>query len=307
MRGRFTILGTSSAIPTKERNHPAVYFQFGSDGFLFDCGEGTQRQLQLAGISFFGIDKIFITHLHGDHVLGLPGLLQTLDFHDKGYVEIYGPKGVKDLVELSTTRCFYINTEDMEVKTFEVEASPEGTFTILETDTYRVLGAKMLHSVECFGYAFEERERFKFDKNLVRELGLKANHFKELKERGYTTVGGRVFKKEELGTYQRGFKFVYITDTYYTENIFPLAENADYLILECTFFNEEDLARETKHLSFTIFARDIYPRLKELNVKNIYLTHFSRRYKDLTPFEEGIKRYKMENVFLARDFLTVEF
>ena len=88
MRGRFTILGTSSAIPTKERNHPAVYFQWGGEAFLFDCGEGTQRQIQIAELSFYKIDKIFVTHLHGDHVLGLPGLLQTLDFHDKRYVEV---------------------------------------------------------------------------------------------------------------------------------------------------------------------------------------------------------------------------
>jgi ribonuclease Z len=114
-------------------------------------------------------------------------------------------------------------------------------------------------------------------------------------------------KREELGSYKRGFKFVYITDTYYNENIFPLAENADYLIIECTFFDEEDLARETKHLSFTIFAEKIYPKLKELNVKNIFLTHFSRRFKDLTPFEEGIKKYKMDNVRLAQDFTSVEF
>ena len=306
MRGRFTILGTSSAIPTKERNHPAVYFQWGGEAFLFDCGEGTQRQIQLADLSFYKIDKIFITHLHGDHVLGLPGLLQTLDFHDKRYVEIYGTPGIGELVKLSTTRCFYINTEDLKVEVKEIPPTQEVN-TVLETDTYKVLSIGLNHTVECLGYAFEEKEKFKYDRQKVRELGLRANHFKELEEKGHTTVNGKKIEKHQLGEFKKGFKFAYITDTYYTENIFKLAEGADYLILECTYFDEDEYAEAVKHLSFNIFRTKIYPKLLQLGVKNIILTHFSRRYKDLSKFEEAIRNHKMENVYLAHDLMGFEF
>ena len=306
MKGRFTILGTSSAIPTKERNHPAVYLQYGSEAFLFDCGEGTQRQIQIAELSFFKIDKVFITHLHGDHVLGLPGLLQTLDFHEKRYIEIYGTPGIKRLVELSTTQCFYINTEDLKVEVKEIEPTDEVNL-VLETETYRVLSIGLNHTVECIGYSFEEKERFKYNRQKVKELNLKAEHFKELEEKGFTTLNGKKIYKDELGEFKRGFKFTYITDTYYTENIFKLAEGSDYLILECTYFDEDEYAKAVKHLSFNIFRTKIYPKLKELNVKDIILTHFSRRYKELTKFEEAIKKHNMENVYLAKDFTSFTF
>ena len=306
MRGRFTILGTSSAIPTKDRNHPSVYLQWENKAMLFDCGEGTQRQIQLADLSFFKIGKIVITHLHGDHVLGLPGLLQTLDFHEKDYVEIYGTPGLGELVHLSTTRCFYINTEDLRLKVEEIEPTDE-VYKVLETDRYRILSVGLNHSVDCLGFAFEEREKFKYDRQKVRALNLRANHFKELEERGYTTLNGRKVFKEELGEVRKGFKFVYITDTYYTENIFKLAEGADYLVLECTYFDEDEYAQMVKHLSFNIFRERIYPRLLELGVKNIILTHFSRRYGDLSVFEKAIREQRMENVFLARDLMEITF
>ncbi|HID79711.1 MAG TPA: ribonuclease Z [Aquifex aeolicus] len=306
MKGFFTILGTSSAIPAKDRNHPAIFFQYQGEAFLFDCGEGTQRQIQIAGHSFYKIGKIFITHLHGDHVLGLPGLLQTLDFHDKPFVEIYGPPGIKRLIELSTTQCFYINTQELKVEVKEIKPTDE-IVTVLETDNYRIKTIGLDHTVDCLGYAFEEREKFKYDSKKVKELHLKPQHFKELEILGYTTVGGKEIFKSQLGELKKGFKFVYITDTYYTENIFKLTQSADYLVLECTYFDEEEYAREAKHLSFNIFREKIYPKLLELGVKKIILTHFSRRYKDLSLFEEEIKNLKMENVVIARDLLNFTF
>ncbi len=273
---------------------------------LFDCGEGTQRQIQLAELSFFKIDLIFITHLHGDHVLGLPGLLQTLDFHEKRKVSIFGPPGIGKLVKLSTTECFYINTDDMEVRVEEFEPSNE-PFEVFKGENFTVRGIALDHTVPCVGYAFEEHSKFKFDKTKVRKLGLKAHHFKELEERGQTEVNGKPVRKEELGEVKRGFKWCYITDTYYTENIFKLTENADFVIIECTFFDEENTAKQVKHLTFKTFKEKIYPVFLEQGVRRIILTHFSRRYKDLKPFEEEIKQSKMENVILARDLLTFEF
>jgi ribonuclease Z len=307
MKGRLTILGTSSAIPTKDRNHAAIYLQFGGEAFLFDCGEGTQRQIQKAGLSFFKIDKIFITHLHGDHVLGLPGLLQTLDFHDKTYIEIYGTQGLKRLVELATTQCFYINTEDMTIQVGEIPTTDE-PYLVCEGDNYTVKSIGLNHSVPCLGYAFEEKEKFKYDKAKVKQLGLKAQNFKELELTGKTRVGENTYSKEDLGFIQKGFKFVYITDTYLTPNMFKLTEGgADFVVIESTYFDENETAKEKKHLSFDLFRKEIYPIFKQQGVKKIILTHFSRRYKDLTPFEEAIKKYQMEEVYLAHDLMSFEF
>ncbi|NPB04878.1 MAG: ribonuclease Z [Aquificae bacterium] len=306
MKGRFTVLGTSSAIPTKERNHPAVYLQYGPTALLFDCGEGTQRQIQKAELSFFKIDHIFITHLHGDHTLGLPGLLQTLDFHEKEKVSLFGPPGLKKLVELSTRECFFVSTGGLEVEVKEFEPSDE-PFEVLRTESFTVRAVGLDHTVPCLGYSFEEPPKFKFDKELVKRLGLRAHHFKELEKKGETAVGGRVYRKEELGTLRRGFKWCYLTDTYYTENLFKLTEGADFVVLECTYLDEEETAKEVKHLTLKTFAEKVYPVFREQGVKTVVLTHFSRRYKDLKPFEEAIKRYGLEGVVLAKDLLTFEF
>ncbi|MEO2154289.1 MAG: ribonuclease Z [Nanoarchaeota archaeon] len=313
MKGRFIILGTSSAIPTKERNHSAIYFQYKNNSFLFDCGEGTQRQIQIANLSFFRIEKIFISHLHGDHTLGLPGLLQTLDFHDKDYLEIYGPKGIKELINL-VPKCFYLNTEDLKINVFELEELAKNNnrevnqvFKVFEDNDFIINSIKLNHTVNSFAYSFKEKSILKIDKEKISKLKLSSLEIKELIEKKEIIKGGKEINLKDISYLKKGFKFTYIADTYYTENIFKIAKDSDYLIIECTYFNENDLAKEYKHLSFDIFKKEIYPKLKELNVKNIILTHFSRRYKDLSIFEEEIKRSKMKNVYLAYDFMKFEF
>ncbi len=301
MKGRFIILGTSSAIPTKERNHSAIYFQYKDKVFLFDCGEGTQRQIQRADLSFFKIDDIFISHLHGDHVLGLPGLLQTLDFHDKKSINIFGPSGIKELLEL-IPKCFYLNTEDLKINVKELK---EGV--IYSTKEFLIESLPLNHTVECFGFSFKEKDYLKLNKEKIRELGLSNLEIKELIEKGKLIKNNETIYLKDVSFIKKGFKFTYIPDTYYTENIFRLAKDSDYLIIECTYFNENDLAKEYKHLSLDIFIKKIYPKLKSLNVKNVILTHFSRRYKDLSIFEEELRRNNIKNVSLAYDLMKVEF
>jgi ribonuclease Z len=330
MRGKLVILGTSSAVPTKDRNHSAVYLQFSSLAYLFDCGEGTQRQIQKANVSFFKINSIFITHLHGDHVLGLPGLLQTLDFHDKKEINIYGPPGIKKLVDLSTKECFYINTEDLKINTIEIEPADEEPVLIMENNDIRVYAISLNHSVISLGFRLEEKEKFKYQKEKIEKLKITPVEFQELKEKGFIPLDNKrkeillkekeIFKerekifqkgvihKEDLGEYKKGFSFVYFGDTYYTENIHKLVkENDDFVILECTFLNENNYAEEMKHLSLDIFLKKIYPDFHNKRVKHIILTHFSRRYKDLKPFEEILKANRVENVLLAYDLMQFEF
>jgi ribonuclease Z len=300
MKGRIVFLGTSSAIPTKDRNHSSIFFQYQNNLFLFDCGECTQRQLIKKGLSFYKIDNIFLSHLHGDHVLGIPGLLQTLDFHGKEKINIYGPSGTKELIN-NILKCFYIG-ETIKVNVKEIS---EGI--IFNTSEFFIESAKLNHTVECFGFSFKEKDYLKLNKDKIKLFNLSNLEIKELLDKKRIKKGGKTIKIEDISYLKKGFKFTYIADTYYTENIFKLAKNSDILVIECTYFDQNEEAKEYKHLSFEIFKEKIYPKLKKLNVKKIYLTHFSRRFKDLTIFEEAIKKEKMNNVFLAHDFLEVHF
>lgn len=300
MKGKIVFLGTSSAIPTKERNQSSIFFQYKNNFFLFDCGEGTQRQIIKKGLNFYKINKVFISHLHGDHTLGIPGLLQTLEFHNKKNIEIYGPKGIKELLK-RIKECFFIGDE-MEIKVYEISEN-----FVLENNDFTIKAIKLNHTIESYAYSFKEKDYLKLDKEKLRELGLKNLEIKELIKKGNIIKKGKTIRLEDLSFLKKGFKFTYIADTYYTENIFKIAKESDILVIECTYFDEKKEAEKYKHLSFEIFKEELYPKLVDLGVKKIILTHFSRRFKDLKIFEKAIKENKMRNVILAYDFLEIKF
>ncbi|MBI2657082.1 MBL fold metallo-hydrolase, partial [Candidatus Woesearchaeota archaeon] len=154
---QITFLGTSSMVPTKERNQIAVFLSYGTEGILFDCGEGTQRQFKIAGISLTKVTKILISHWHGDHVLGLPGLMQTLSSLDyTGQLEIYGPEGTKKRMEKMFEAFVFDKRLDFAVK--EVK---NGHF--FENDDFIIEAYQLEHGIETLGYRFIEKDRRKVD------------------------------------------------------------------------------------------------------------------------------------------------
>lgn len=301
MKGKLVFLGTSSAIPTKERNNPGIYFQFFNNFFLFDCGEGIQRQLIKANINFNKIQKIFISHFHGDHVLGLPGLLQTFDFHQKKEIQIIGPKGISEVIENIKNLSYFDNSTKINILQFDCSNELK---TIFDEKNYLIKTIKLNHSIDCVAYSFEQKEYFKYSKQKIKEFNLNNQDFVNLEKKGFTIKNGRKIYKEDIGEIKKGFKFCYISDTYKTENIFKIAENSDYLVIECTYFDEEELAEEYKHLTL-YYILENYEKFKEIGVKKIILTHFSQRYKNLERYLNEIKKRKIEDIILARDFLEI--
>ena len=300
MKGKVVLLGTSSAMPTKDRNNSGVYLRYKGEGFLFDCGEGTQRQIMRAGLSIYRIDKIFISHLHTDHILGLPGLIETLDMHDKDSIEIHSVKGLKNVIDCVLNGVIY--APDIQININEHSFSAD-VFTIFEGKEFRIKAVGLNHVVDCLGFSFEEKPKRKYNKEKIKQLDLQGSDFIQLEKVGYINKNGKIIKKEEITFVEKGFKFTYIPDTYRTENIIKLAKESDLLVIESTYLNEENKAREYGHLTLE-YILQIYP---ELECKKIVLTHFSRRYSSLKEFENRIREEGITNIFLGHDFMEISF
>lgn len=300
MKGKVVLLGTSSAMPTKDRNNSGVYLRYKGEGFLFDCGEGTQRQIMRAGLSIYRIDKIFISHLHTDHILGLPGLIETLDMHDKDSIEIHSVKGLKNVIDCVLNGVIY--APDIQININEHSFSAD-VFTIFEGKEFRIKAVGLNHVVDCLGFSFEEKPKRKYNKEKIKQLDLQGSDFIQLEKVGYINKNGKIIKKEEITFVEKGFKFTYIPDTYRTENIIKLAKESDLLVIESTYLNEENKAREYGHLTLE-YILQIYP---ELECKKIVLTHFSRRYSSLEEFENRIREEGITNIFLGHDFMEISF
>ncbi len=301
MKGKVVLLGTSSAVPTKERNNSSIFLKYKGEAFLFDCGEGTQRQIIKADLNMYRINHIFISHLHSDHVLGLPGLIQTIDFlGEKEKINVHSVVGIKEKGECLLKGSIY--QPEMETVFHEYEHSDE-PFKIVETDDYTVKGISLNHTVECFGFSFEEKEKVVFDKRKIAELSLSKEDFVSFREKGFTERNGKKIYLQEVSRKQKGFKFTYIPDTYKTENILKISKESDILVIECTYLDEEEKARKYKHLTLE-YILEIHPLLK---CKKIILTHFSRRYSSMDVFKRKIKEKGIENIFIGKDFMGFEF
>lgn len=293
-----TFLGTSHAVPTKEKNQTSILLRYGSEGILVDCGEGTQRQFKIMGISPTKITKILITHWHGDHILGLPGLLQTLALGNYSKtLEIYGPRGTKEFMKLMLE--MFIFQEKIKVDVHEVS---EGVF--FENKDFFLEARKMKHQAPCLAYSFNEKKKFRIDIGKLKKAGFKQGPWlKDLQEGKDGKFEG---KKIELKKYTKeiqGKRISFIFDTMINENCLDIAEDADVLISEACFLKpEEALAEERFHLT----AEQIANIAKKANVKKLILTHISQRYdrKEKLILDEAKKIFK--NSELAKDFMKIE-
>ncbi len=300
MKGKVVLLGTSSGIPTKDRNTTSIYFQYLGKSFLFDCGEGTQRQIFKADLNINKIDYIFFTHLHGDHILGAPGLIQTLDFHGKKKLKIFGTPSTSEKIDCLIKGSVY--NKEIELDINEIQP-PDKVQKVYQEEDFYINAVSMNHVIDCVGYSFIEKDKIVYDKDKIKKLGLKREDFIKLETEGFTIKDNKKIKKEELTITKKGFKFTFITDTYKTKNIIDLAKDSDILVIESTYFDEEDKAKEYKHLTFK-YILQIYP---QLNCKKIILTHFSRKYASLEIFKKEIERRKLNNIYIGYDFFSIEF
>jgi ribonuclease Z len=291
-------LGTSGSAPTASRSATAVLVRRGGDRLLFDCGEGTQRQLMRSVVGLPDLEQIFITHFHADHYLGLPGMLKTFALRQRELpLTVYGPPGLRELYG-SLGRVF--GRLPYPVETVEVRAGE-----VLERDGYRVLVYPVHHGVAAVGYAVVEDPRpGRFDLEAADALGVPNGPERGALQRGesITLDDGRVLTPDAvLGEARRGRRIVLPGDTAPAETVRLLAEGADVLVHEATFGEEERVrAGETSH-STAVQAAEI---ARDAGVQLLALTHISTRY-----FGPELAR-EAQAVFAAtvvpRDFDVIE-
>jgi ribonuclease Z len=297
-RMELVFLGTSSAIPTEYRNHSAIALKAFGEIMLFDCGEGTQLQMSKAKISPMKISKIFLTHYHGDHILGLPGIIQSIAFRGrKEPLHIFGPKGLVGIINAIRNLGYF--SLPFEIYIHEVD---EGI--ILEEENYIISCSKMSHSVIDFAYSITEKRRPKFIREKAIALGIKPGpDFGKLQQGVTVKVGDKTILPEQvLGEERKGRKIVYSGDTSPNERMIKFAEDADILIHESTFEGKYgDKSYETGH-STAVQAAEI---AKKANVRKLILTHVSTRYKKSDKLEKEAKEI-FENSQVAEDFMQIE-
>lgn len=294
-RMKITFLGTSAMLPTKERNPNAIFISCNNEGILIDCAEGTQRQLRYAGISPTKVTKLLITHWHGDHVLGIPGLMQSLGASNyTKKLEIYGPKGSKNFFKNMMNGLAFKSRIKYELKEIENKK-------FFENDDFYLEAENVKHSITCLSYNFIEKDKLKINIDYTKKFNLIRHPLLGELQRGKDIVyQGKKIKVKDATIVKKGKKISFILDTYYDKKLVSIAKNADLLICESTWI-ERDKLIDKEHLS----AKDSSLLAKRAKVKRLILTHFSQRYKNL---DEMLKEAKKEfnNVELAQDLMNLE-
>ena len=298
---RVVFLGTSGSVPTLKRSLPAVVVQCPRDQWMFDCGENVQRQMMQAKVSFHRKMKIFITHLHGDHVLGLPGLLQTMALMDrKEPVQVYAPKGLKEFLLCTKETLNFGLTYPVEIN----EILSEGI--VCDEAEYQVIATKSNHAIASYAYAFVEKPRpGKFYPKKAVALGVPAGELWSKLQRGeevQTTNGDVVKPSDVMGPMRPGRKIVYTGDTKPFKNFAKFAEGADLVIHDCTFDNSLTEKADTDGHSTPSQAA---AQAKAANAKKLVLFHISARYPDASLLLEQAKEV-FSNTILAEDYLELE-
>ena len=290
-------LGTGGIMPTKERNVPSIALRYKGEIILWDVGEGTLRQLNTAKLSPMRIEKIFITHFHGDHYLGLMSLIQTMTLWNREKpLYIYGPKYTFEFIQNYLKSGFF-------APSFEIHVHELGEAR-LKFEDYEIWSFKVEHGIPALGYEFKEKDkRGSFDLEKIRELGLKPGPWmKELELKGKIEINGKLLYLEDVtGERRRGIKVVYTGDTEPCKRTGLFSERADLLIHEATYLTGEE--RGESYHSTVSEACDV---AKKAKVKLLALFHRAPRYK----YDEYLQKAKQlcdHKFIVPKDFDRIGF
>jgi len=287
---KVTFLGTSAEIPTAKRNHFSALLTYNEENILVDCGEGTQRQFRKAGLNPCKITRILLTHIHGDHIFGLPGLISTLNHSEYNRdLFVYGPKGIKKFLQgfldLNLKRNFKIILEEVSGKFFE-------------NDKFYLESGEMKHGIPTNAYSFVLKDKLRIDKSKLNKLNLKPGSFLNEVLQGKDIIyENRRLKSKNLTYLEKGKKISFVLDTLDNPRIISLVKNSDLLVCESTF--GKDLikeAKEKKHLT-SIQVGNI---AKKAKVKELVLVHISSRY------EKNLKEILNETTSIFKKTLLVK-
>ncbi len=291
-------LGTSASAPSIHRGLSAQVIKHNEHRFLIDCGEGTQRQILQSGLGFKHLNRILITHSHLDHILGLAGLVSTyMRWEAIDQLDIYGGKAslerVSDLLYTVVLR----NTKPpMDIRLNEIKPG-----VIIEEEDFTVSAFPVQHrGADCFGFRFDEKGRQPFLAEKAEALGVPAGPLRRDLVRGQqiTLENGTVIHPEDvLGEFKPGIHLVHVGDVGNTTSLLEHVQGADALVIEATYLDEEEnLAKQFAHLT----ARQAAELAVAAGVKQLYLTHISRRYREKEVLTEAEAVFS--NVRIARDF-----
>lgn len=291
-------LGTSASAPSVKRGLSASIVRCGEYRFLVDCGEGTQRQILQSGAGFKNLTRVLLTHGHLDHILGLGGLMSTfLRWEAIEELEIFGGKNALDRVRTLIYEVVLRGTQPPMPLHFR-EIGP-GTF--FEADDFTVTAIPVTHrGPDCLGYVFEGRARRPFLPEKANELGVPFGPERRLLVEGQsiTLSDGRTIEPEDvLGPLQPGTRLVVIGDTGRTDDLLPYCQGADALVIEATYLDADaSMARQYGHMT----ARGAAELAQKAGVRQLFLTHISRRYRERDVLAEA--QAVFPNVVVARDF-----
>jgi ribonuclease Z len=293
-------LGTGGSWPTIKRNVSSLAVKRGSEILLFDCGEGTQRQFQKSNLSYMQVSNIFITHFHGDHFLGIPGLVQTMQLNDRDKpLHLYGPKGIEKLADQLLTLGYF--RPSYEIIAHELEHGEDVPF-----EDYSVQVLKVKHNVPALAYCVQEQQRAgKFNKPKALELGVPEGPLFSKLQHGQTVTlknGEKITPEMVLGQSRKGRKIVISGDTTPTEGMIAFSKDADVLVHEATFDSQlADIAKEYGHTT-AAQAADI---ARNAGVEKLFLYHISPRFLDYRIIENDARKI-FPHSFVAKDFQEVE-
>jgi ribonuclease Z len=301
-------LGTSSGKPTLHRNVSATAVVGEGEWWLFDCGEGTQVQIQRAGLSIHRLAGIFITHLHGDHFNGLAGLLSTmaLDKRERKLV-LVGPPGVGEYLEvLRRLKILWTNYPITLCELGKDDFGREGEQLVYDSERFYVISRPLFHRIFALGFRVQERDRpGRFDLQGAKALGIPAGPLYGRLQRGetITLADGRVIESSAVvGPARAGIAVAYCLDTRPCENAVRLAQGADWLIHEATF--TEDLLEEAAHYGHST-ARQAARTAREAGAQRLLITHFSSRFPDASVLLNEAREV-FPATTMARDLMEIE-
>ncbi|THA83488.1 ribonuclease Z [Streptomyces sp. A0592] len=290
----FVVLGTASQVPTRHRNHNGYLLRWDGEGILFDPGEGTQRQMLRAGVAAHDINRICITHFHGDHSLGLAGVIQRINLDQVPHpvAAHYPASGQKFFDRLRYATAYRETVPIAEEPVAEDGTVAHGASYVLET-------RRLSHPVESFGYRITEPDGRRMVPELLARHGIKGPDVGRIQRDGH--LGGVTL--EEVSEPRPGQRFAFVMDTRLCTGVDELAEGCDMLVIESTFLDEDErLATDHGHLTAGQAARVA----RDAGVRHLVLTHFSQRYTDPTEFERQARAAGFEGeLTVAADLMRV--
>jgi len=292
---KVTFLGTSAAVPSANRAMPSIALKY-DKLFLWDCGEGAQREMMRRGVGYGGVEAIFITHLHLDHVMGVFGLIETVRMNtEREKIAIFAPRGFERMLAGISP------TMGWEPSFLDIREMHEGE--LYRGKDYSISAFRVRHQKrDAFGLVFAEEDKNKFHEAKAKKLGLKGKMFTEIQKNGFVKIGKKKIKLEDVSWVRKGIKVVYTGDCCYDLRNAEIAAGADLLIHDATFGEDLKDEAELRGHSTATEAAEI---AKAAKVGELVLTHISGRYKNGKELEKEARKI-FKNTIAAVDGTVIE-